>query len=118
MTNLPNYSLDDLRQAALDLIATNGHTTTLEVKEELRVQGFWAQQQAVSVDMDLLAEGGELMHDDGLTTRTHRIYSLPNPQQLTSDPMPTVVNAVDPVQNPVAQIKTNVSNFLARLRQM
>ncbi|MEM8601463.1 MAG: hypothetical protein AAGF99_16220 [Bacteroidota bacterium] len=44
-----------VRETALMLMRTTGTTTTLDVKQALREQGFWATQTDVSTAMDILA---------------------------------------------------------------
>ena len=44
----------DVKTVADELIASNGTTTTLEVKNELRTRGFWAVQTEVSAEMSSL----------------------------------------------------------------
>lgn len=64
----------DVLNVATKLIKKNGQTTTLEVKQELRNQRFWAVQADVSGVMDALAESGLLEHNFGAPYRT---YTLP-----------------------------------------
>ena len=44
-----------VRLVAEQLMESNGTTTTLEVKNQLRNQGFWAYQANISAMMDELA---------------------------------------------------------------
>ena len=55
-----------VREAAHLLMRTHGATTTLEVKNMLRNQGFWALQREISVLMAGLAQHeGWQFHDTG-----------------------------------------------------
>jgi len=45
---MKTFTITDVELVASDLIATNGSTTTLDVKNELRNQGFFAEQAEVS----------------------------------------------------------------------
>ena len=46
----------DIEKAFTDLLAKNGQTTSLEVKEELRARGFWATQAQVGPAVQDLAD--------------------------------------------------------------
>lgn len=63
----------DVLNAAKALIDTDGFTTTLDVKRELRAQSLWALQRDVSSLMEELYEDGTLEFDD---LGTHRSYRL------------------------------------------
>lgn len=78
------YRNDDILNVATELINTNGQTTTLEVKNALRNNGFWAEQYMVSRDMDLLTQNGKLTHDDALNGNGYRMYTLPQPDPVTT----------------------------------
>ena len=55
------------------LIESNGSTTTLDVKQELRNQGYWAVQHEISTFMSQLADDGVFEYTDN---GTYRIYQL------------------------------------------
>ncbi len=66
-----------VKNAALDLIAENDMTTTLEVKEQLIATEptyFW-KQSFISATLAELADSGELSYKDN---GTFRIYELPS----------------------------------------
>ena len=46
----------DVETAMNDLLAKNGHTTSMEVKEELRSKGFWATQAEVGPALQDIAD--------------------------------------------------------------
>jgi nucleoside phosphorylase len=71
----PLASQADVLHAACRLIESNGKTTMLEVKEELRDKGLLATQQLVSEQMDSLALGNVLQRTPG---PGYRHYVLPN----------------------------------------
>jgi hypothetical protein len=71
----------DVLRVATVLIKQTDSTTTLDVKNALRDEDFWATQDVVSVVMDDLAEQGELVHDFGAP---FRIYTLPEPAKKPS----------------------------------
>lgn len=51
---------DDIQDVFEELLATNGHTTSMEVKEELRKKGYWATQQVVGPALQELAAENEI----------------------------------------------------------
>lgn len=53
MTDEPKKATtkDDVKRVATDLIKMHGHTTSLDVKTELRNRGFWATQDEVALHM-------------------------------------------------------------------
>lgn len=61
---MKSLTLLDVSTVAVELITKNGSTTTLDVKQELRNQGFYATQEKVSAIMDELNSYGTL----GFTT--------------------------------------------------
>lgn len=67
---------EDVLRVAKALIKQADSTTTLDVKNALRNEGFWATQDVVSAVMNDYAEAGELVHDFGAP---HRTYTLPEP---------------------------------------
>jgi hypothetical protein len=67
-------TLSAVRQAAAGLMLENGLTTTLEVKNRLRSQGYWALQAVVARMMQALA-GREGWHVEA--GPRFRIYRLP-----------------------------------------
>ena len=55
--DLPPFTPEQLLAAALMLMKKNGRTTTLEIKIELRAQGFFAAQDRVAkITKDLAKE--------------------------------------------------------------
>jgi len=52
--NTKQITPDAVREAAEALMSTNGSTTTLDVKQRLRQDGYWALQRDVSRIMDSL----------------------------------------------------------------
>ena len=60
-------NLDTIKLTATTLILAEGTTTTLEVKNKLRSQGYTAYQEDISRQMHQIAEAeGWLAHDNGL----------------------------------------------------
>lgn len=77
---MKSFTNNDVLVAAQKLIETNGSTTTLDVKNELRDQGFWAIQDDVAREMDVLENAGLLVHDDGAASAGwYRTYTNPDP---------------------------------------
>lgn len=70
---MKNLTSDIVLSAALDLIQKNGKTTTLEVKNHLRVQSFWAKQQDVSRMMADLAEAHGW---ESVSNGVYNVYSI------------------------------------------
>ena len=78
MTNysgLKFLTSDIVAEKAIELIEENGETTTLEIKQALRGDGYFALQTGVSNYMDLLAEDGRFEYVDN---GTYREYSIPS----------------------------------------
>lgn len=51
---------DDVKKVAVEQIETNGRTTSLDVKNELRKNDFWATQADISVFLQQLVTEGVL----------------------------------------------------------
>lgn len=68
-----NFTLNDLAEAAMDLIKTNGNTTSLDVKNELRKRGFTAYQEDVAINLHELAIDIDLNID---TNGEYNVYSF------------------------------------------
>lgn len=68
---MKTVTLGDVQKVAQDLITANGNTTTLEVKRELRNQGFFAIQNEVSSAMDYLNQSGILDFTNNGMWRTY-----------------------------------------------
>lgn len=49
-----DFTMDDVKKIAEELMKANGSTTSLDVKNELRTRGHWAKQQKVSDFMKAL----------------------------------------------------------------
>ena len=64
-----------VRDVAYRLICRNGNTTTLDIKNELRDRGYWAQQGEVS---SLMNEIYDKEGWDFTTNGMHRIYFIIN----------------------------------------
>lgn len=60
----------DVEKVALELIAKNSKTTTLEIKEKLRSNGFWATQSEVALMMDNIEQKSKLNSSANGTYRT------------------------------------------------
>lgn len=94
-TTKPNITVDDVRTVALQLMEENGTTSNLEIKEELRRQGFWAEQHEVSTMMDEVQNDPEIEWAFNGTYREYWIVEededdgdgavLPLPFQLPDD---------------------------------
>jgi hypothetical protein len=67
-------SLAAVKQAATELMRAHGTTTTLEVKNRLRSQGYWALQADVSRLMEALADAEGWLYEAG---PGFRVYCLP-----------------------------------------
>ena len=71
---MKNLAKQDVKDAAVKLMQSNGSTTTLDVKNELRSQGFWATQNQVSDFMnDLHNEESDWVFDNPNGFRVYRI---------------------------------------------
>jgi hypothetical protein len=68
------------------LIDENGQTTSLEVKEELRNQGFWATQAVVGVELRTIADAKGCDWD---FNGTYRTYYEPGTQNMSPTPVQT-----------------------------
>lgn len=72
----PVASRDDIIQRFVELIDAKGETTTLEVKESLRADGFWALQSDVSLAIASMVDGdgdeGDYTYD--IDRRGYRVY--------------------------------------------
>jgi ribosomal protein L9 len=74
MKNLKTLDKETIREMAMDLMAVFGSTTTLEIKNQLRAQGYMAFQAEISVMMDQIwVEEGWVYDCIG----NHRIYRQP-----------------------------------------
>lgn len=109
MNLLPNYAITDLEAVVADLLANNPTTTTLDVKMALRDKGFFAEQGAVSKDMDSLVQLGQVEWME--SALGFRLYCLPGSHTATPVSQPTPV-----VQSTVKTSKPN--DLLTRLRNM
>lgn len=69
-----NLTSSDVEKTVRELIRMNGSTTTLEVKNALRRDGFYATQTAVSTCMADMAANNEINYNDN---GSHRIYTMP-----------------------------------------
>lgn len=88
-----------VKETAKRLIDENGETTTLDVKQDLRSQGYWAKQADVSDHMMNLGSQGDFEWDDNGQYRTYyeRPVALPSPITWTATPtQATVINAQVP----------------------
>lgn len=54
--NYTTLQITDVERVATELLAKNGKTTNLEIKNQLRAEGFWAIQSAVAVSMYVITE--------------------------------------------------------------
>lgn len=83
-TSMKNLTSDVVFQTAKNLISQNGFTTTLDVKNELRTQGYWATQHQVSKMLfaDYASEGLDFVQ-----TGDHRQYV-----ESTATPVATVAS--------------------------
>jgi len=84
MKNLNDQVVID---TAKELIAKNGSTTTLDIKEELRNQGYFATQNQVSTSMFTNAIAAGL---DFTVVYGHRDYVESIPTQAIPDPSATI----------------------------
>jgi len=67
---------DDIEQIADELIEKNGNTTTLEIRDQLRTNGFFTTQAFVSEAMtELTDEEGLYDVEDAVTRgKQHRVF--------------------------------------------
>lgn len=70
-------SKQDVKDIAEDLMNTNGSTTTLEVKMELRSRGFWATQADVRDFMDEISEEADYDVQQNGAYRVFKLESQP-----------------------------------------
>jgi hypothetical protein len=64
---------EDVKQVALQEISKNGNTTTLDVKNVLRSNGYWVTQEEVrNYMLDITSKDGEIEYIDGPSG--YRIY--------------------------------------------
>lgn len=78
---MKSLTIDDVKNVALDLISKNGSTTNLDIKNELRNQGFYATQTEISEIMDNEHAGWGLTFSFNGMFRT---YSTDNGQSSAS----------------------------------
>lgn len=62
----------DIEIAFNDLLVKNGQTTSLEVREELRKQGFWSTQHVVGTSLRDIADARGCDWDFNNTYRTYK----------------------------------------------
>lgn len=79
---MKNLTRTDVFFTAFELIKLNGQTTSLEVKNELRTQDFYAIQKDVSKFLYELGETNELQFT---TNGLYRIYILSKPSTNVAD---------------------------------
>ena len=72
----PNISEVEVLSTATALIEANGSTTTLDVKNKLREDGYWAKQAEVSQLMQVLFVKGNL-HSTNDLNRSYQTYTMP-----------------------------------------
>ena len=73
-----NLNKNSILYATLHLIDANGETTTMEVKNRLRAEGFFAKQKEVSETMNDFVEGMGLSYSDNGQYRTYSFGSTTN----------------------------------------
>lgn len=93
----------NIQRVASTLITLNGSTTTLEVKEQLRQEDFWAEQSTVSAVLQQIAKDENYtVSVDSTSGKTFNRYSIGAPvqqsQQSQTQPAspasPTFVNGI------------------------
>jgi hypothetical protein len=72
----PNISEVEVLSTATAQIEANGSTTTLDVKNKLRDDGYWAKQAEVSQLMQQLFVEGKLQSTNDLN-RPYQTYTMP-----------------------------------------
>lgn len=70
---MKNLTKQTVQAVAETLMRQNGQTTTLDVKNALRSQGYFATQNAVSASMDELAAERNWVYDPN---GPYRIYQM------------------------------------------
>lgn len=108
LDSLPRYEIDDVRRIAVALATANGSTSTLEVKNALRAEGFYADQAAVRFDMSVLVGNG-VLNDDGAANGQYRLFSLPVDD---TDDAPNTITVLTADDN----TGSTFQNFLNRFR--
>lgn len=78
----PNISEVEVLSTATAQIKANGSTTTLDVKNKLREDGYWAKQAEVSQLMRKLFTDGKLQSTNDMS-RQYQIYTMPEPEPKT-----------------------------------
>lgn len=75
--SMPRFTDEDARRIANGLIDLNGQTSTLEVKNALRSEGYFATQWDVSQAMNRLMDhsGWKFEIRDQFRPNAHRVYS-------------------------------------------
>lgn len=87
---MKQFEQADLQQVVEDLMKQQSEVTTLEIKSELRKQGFWVRQHDVS---DMMDQTHDIM---GLTYRDnghYRIYSAASNTVATASSAPSSQSA-------------------------
>ena len=88
MKNLKSFTTDDVVTVAQTMLKNSSTVTTLEIKDELRNQGFKALQSDVSAIMSICAMNGEFEYKDN---GKYREYMLPQTAQMPSNQTSTSV---------------------------
>ncbi len=96
VNNLPVPTLDEVEKVFDQLLTEDGETTTLQVKQELRNNGYWVSQNEISNACHLLYRDNPTKYKRVFLSG-HKVYSFA-PQ--TATPVTTVA----PTQ-PVVQVK-------------
>ena len=103
---------NDVKEAAEALMTLNGNTTTLDVKNELRAQGFWARQHTEGNEMGVSEIMTELadseswdVNQDNSNGNVFNRYSLQVVQAQAPSTMSTVVmDLSDPILAKIAEL--------------
>ena len=101
MKNLTKLAVQEVADTLLE---TDSVTTTLDVKNALRKDGYWARQEAVSDYMAELGDEGKFWYTDN---GQHRLYELaPSSTALATQPTTTLV--LDPTMDDAEVLDTPV----------
>ena len=95
---MKNLTEDAVKEVALELIDKNGFTTNLDIKKELRNQGYFATQTMVSNTMDDIYDTTPDLEFEN--TNGHREFSLASTKKTVKTTNPIKASYTDAVESP------------------
>jgi hypothetical protein len=93
MSQYKNLETADIEAAFDTVLSRDGKVTSLEVKQELRNQGFWATQAVVGIELRDIADAKGCDWD---FNGTYRTYYEPGTQNMSPTPVQATSVAIAP----------------------